>query len=376
MSHFDEVIERSGTLSSRWQGCGETLALTVGDSDFRLPPAVKRAIEARLEEGVLGYDSVPDSLCELIAARLQSLYGWKIEPEWLVFLPGVVQGLNLCCRGLAAADEQVLVETPVYYPFLDAPGNAGRQMQTFSARRTEGRWQFDLDAFTDLAARPESRLLLFCNPQNPLGRVSRRQELERLAEVCLRENIVLVSDEIHCDVLYDQKQHVPVASLNPAVAEVSVTLMGPSKTYAISGLGGAFAIIPGATLRDRFNAAAAGLVPNLHALAIAALAAVYGECDDWYAEEKAYLQENRDLAVAQLRQVAGLELFEPEGTYFLWLDFSGTGLNDPYNTLLEAGVELSEGGKFGDGTCLRLNFASSREVLSEALNRITGKLCP
>jgi len=152
--------------------------------------------------------------------------------------------------------------------------------------------------------------------------------------------------------------------------------MGPSKTFAISGLGGAFAIIPGETLRDRFNAAAAGLVPNLHALAIAALNAVYGECDDWYAEEKAYLEENCNLAVSHLRKIPGLELVEPEGTYFLWLDFSGTGLNDPYNTLLEAGVELSEGGKFGDSACLRLNFASPREVLIEALDRISLKLCP
>jgi cystathionine beta-lyase len=376
MSHFDEVIPRAGTLSSRWQGRGETLALTVGDSDFRLPPPVQKAIEERLAEGVLGYDSVPDRLRELIVRRLKKLYGWRVETDWLIFLPGVVQGLNLCCRGLAAMDEQVLVETPVYYPFLDAPGNGGRQMQTFNAHLAEGRWQFDLKAFAKFAARPESRLFLFCNPQNPLGRVSRREELEQLADICLKEDVTIVADEIHCDVIYGDQQHVPIASLSPAVAEASVTLMGPSKTFAISGLGGAFAIIPGETLRDRFNAAAAGLVPNLHALAIAALNAVYGECDDWYAEEKAYLEENCNLAVSHLRKIPGLELVEPEGTYFLWLDFSGTGLNDPYNTLLEAGVELSEGGKFGDSACLRLNFASPREVLIEALDRISLKLCP
>lgn len=352
------------------------LALTVGDSDFRVPPPVQGAIEKRIAEGVLGYDTVPDSLIQVIKERLADRYNWHVQPDWLVFLPGVVQGLNLSCRALTKDGEAVIVESPVYYPFFDAPTNSQRAMKLLPAEMINNRWAFNLREFAALAADPLNALLLFCNPQNPLGRVSSERELRAMADICRREKVIIVSDEVHCDVVYDGRPHVPLAALDESIADMTVTLMGPSKTFAISGLGGAFAIIPNENLRQRFHTASAGLIPNLHVLAIAAMEAAYSECDEWCENERQYLESNRDFLVAALNNTPGVNLISPEGTYFLWLDFSPSGLNDPYGTLLEAGVELSPGGKFGNDQYLRLNFASPRSQLEQAVSRILSKLSP
>ena len=361
-------------MSSRWGGRGDVLALTVGDSDFRPPPQISAAIERRLQDDVLGYDTIPEELTALISTRLYEKYHWQVAPEWFVFLPGVVQGINLCCRGLTAPGEGVISETPVYYPFLEAPANSDRTLVSLPARLADGRWQFDAEGLEKLAAVPENRLLLLCNPQNPLGRVLGKSELSAIADICVANDVVICSDEIHCDVLFDDRRHYPLAALDPAYANNSVTLMSPSKAFAISGLGGAFAIIPNPAIRQRFESAGAGLISNINDLALAAMLAAYADCEDWLQSELGYLQSNRDFLFSRLQSIPGVSLTCPEAAYFLWLDISATGLNDAYQTLYEGGVELSAGGKFGDESFLRLNFASPRSVLEEALQRIEAKL--
>ncbi|SVC28266.1 uncharacterized protein METZ01_LOCUS281120, partial [marine metagenome] len=289
---LDLEIDRTQTNSKRWQGRGETIALTIGDSDFRLPGSIYNALSNRLDEGVVGYDAVPESLMDLIIGRLHELYAWQVQPEWLVFLPGVVPGLNIAGRRLTHPDQAIATETPIYYPFFDVPVNADRRMLELPAVLGDQRWCFDLERFEDLARMQNIGMLMLCNPQNPLGRVLHREELLAIAELCLSHEIVLCSDEIHCDLIYTGYEHIPIASLGLEISNSTVTLMSPSKAFGISGIGGAFAVIPNPAIRVQFEAAAAGINPGLTALPIAAMQAAYGECQTWLDESVSYLQAN------------------------------------------------------------------------------------
>lgn len=370
---FDEVIDRSNSDSSRWGGRGEVLALTIGDSDFRLPVAVEEAISTRMT-GVHGYDTVPDRLKLAIAERLERLYGWQVQLGWFFFMPGVVQGLNLCCRALTGPHESIVTEVPIYYPFLHAPLNAGRKRLELPVLKNGDSWQFDHDSFEVLASDPDCRLLMLCHPHNPLGRVLSHSDLERIAEICEKHNVLICSDEIHADILFGGARHIPMAAVSEEAAARTVTLSSPSKAFAMSGLGGAFAIIPNAEIRERFRRWAAGLVPNISVLSLAAMHAAYSECEDWLREEVAYLADNRDYLVSRFLKMGRIRVLPPQATYFLWLDFQETGWNDSYQKLLDHGVELSDGSKFAGPGYLRLNFASPRSVLEEAADRIERAL--
>ena len=367
---LDLEIDRTQTNSKRWNGRGETIALTIGDSDFRLAEPIHLAIRRRLDEGVLGYDVVPDSLIDLIVTRLQEEYQWQIEPEWLVFVSGVVPGLNIAARGLSSPGQALISEVPVYYPFFDLSTNSDRNMRELPAVPGSLRWGFDFQHFEELATERDIAILMLCNPQNPLGRVLTRSELQAIAELCLRHNVLVCSDEIHADLVYDGREHIPIASLSPEISNRSVTLMSPSKAFGISGIGGAFAIISNPDLRARFESAASGINMGLTALQIAAMQAAYGECQDWFGKKLDYLRLNRKFLYEHLQEIPGLKLVNPEGTYFMWIDFRESGLNDPHTALCETGIELSNGDVFGDAGFLRLNFASPRPRLERALSRL------
>ena len=370
--HFDTVINRAASRSSRWGG-KDVLALTVGDTDFQLAEPIRQALQSRLDHGVVGYDTIPDSLFELFMARVERRYGWTLQREWLQVLPNVVQGLNFCCRGLTGSGQSVITETPIYYPFLDAPINSERERVTLSALDNGSGWTFDVAGYEALCQRPDTRLFLLCHPQNPLGRVFDRDTLAQIAAVSREQGVIVCSDEIHCDLMFDGDTHVPFASLGPDAADNSVTLMSPSKAFSVSGLGGAFAIIPNEEIREQFHASTRGLVPNLNAFSLAAMEAAYAHCEEWLDAQICYLRENRDYLVNSLVPL-GIDCYSPAATYFLWLGFARTGLNDPFQSMLEAGVELTDGTKFGGEGYLRLNFASPRETLEKAVQRIAGKL--
>lgn len=372
--NFDEEIDRSSSDSTRWMGSGETISLTLGDSDFRMPPAINDALTRRIGHGVLGYDDMPTGTIELIMARLKELYDWQIHEDWLVFLPGVVPGLNIACRALTSPGDTIISEVPIYYPFLAMADNSDRRLARLPSMRVDDRWVFDIDQFQSLASEPGHSVLLLCNPHNPLGRVLTRNELLSITEVCLSEDVLVLSDEIHCDILFDGRQHYPIAALGMEIANKSITLMSPTKAFAISGLGGAFAIIPGEDLRLKFTKAVAGILPAFNVMSLVAMQAAYGECDEWLQAELEYLSRNRDYLVDGLKSIPGIDLTSPEAAYFLWLDFSHSGLNDPCQNLLDAGVELSGGDKFGDKRFLRLNFASPKRRLENALDRIRTAL--
>jgi cysteine-S-conjugate beta-lyase len=368
---FDAPIERRETASFKWDMyAGDVLPLWVADMDFASPPQVSEALEARARHNVFGYSLVPDSLVEAIVAHLERRYGWRIEPDWIVWLPSVVPGLNLAGRAFAGAGEAVLSITPVYPPFLEAPGQHGRRLVTVPAEMSDGAWQLPLDAM-EAAVTPDSRVLLFCHPHNPLGRVWRRDEVEAVAHFCRRHDLVLVSDEIHCDLILDELAHVPAALASPDDADRIITLMSPSKTFNLPGLNFAFAIVSDGELRERFRAPGAGLLPFPGCFAVAAAEAAYRGGAEWHAGLLDYLRGNRDLVESFVaRELPRVTMTHVEATYLAWLDVRALGLDDPAAACRAAGVALSAGAAFGDPAYLRLNFGCRRETLLEALSRL------
>ena len=368
---FDQYIERTGTASLKWDRyAGDVLPLWVADMDFASPPPVIEALEDRAAHGVFGYSLVPDSLVQAIATHLECRYGWRIEPEWLVWLPSVVPGLNLACSAFAAPGEAVLTITPAYPPFLEAPAAQGRRLLTVAADLRDGRWALPLEAL-EAAVTPDVRVLLFCHPHNPLGRVWRRDEVATLVDFCRRHDLVLVSDEIHCDLILDDQPHVPAALAGPDDAERIITLMSPSKTFNLPGLNFAFAIVSDEALRARFRQPGDGLLPFPGCFAITAAEAAYREGGGWLAELLAYLRGNRDLVETFVAEsLPRVTMTHVEATYLAWLDVRALGIDDPAAACRAAGVALSAGAAFGDPAYLRLNFACPRSTLQEALRRL------
>jgi cystathionine beta-lyase len=369
---FDRVIDRCNTDSVKWRKCEQDGAIPMGvaDMDFPSPPAVLRALDERVAHGVFGYTLPPQALIEIICERLQTRYGWSIDADWLVWLPGIVSGLNAICRIAGDPDDEVLTATPVYPPFLTAPGNVGRQCVTAPMLNRDGSWAFDFEGL-EAAVTARTRLFMLCNPHNPVGRVYTRRELERVAEFCEKHNLILCSDEIHCDLLMDEdRQHIPSATLDPATAERTVTFMSTSKTFNLAGIGFAFGIIPNPDLRVAFLGATQGLVPHVNALGYTAALAAYQEGEIWLEALLAYLRANAALVEETIGATPGLSVSHIEATYLAWVDARDADLEDPAQFFSEAGVDLWDGAKFGGPGFVRLNFGCPRSRLEEGLARI------
>ena len=368
MSSFDTPIDRRGSDSFKWGKYAgrDILPLWVADMDFAAPPAVLAALHRRIEHGVFGYGGPWPSLTESVLAHLQGEYGWSIEPEWLVWLPGLVTGLNVACR---AVDGEVLTATPIYPPFLSAPHFSGRKLNRVDLALDENRWHWDMAALQQ-ATTAATRLFLFCHPHNPVGRCWSRDELLALADYAERNDLVVCSDEIHCGLILDaDKRHIPFASLSPAAAQRSITLLAPSKTFNIPGLGCAFAVIPNPALRRRFEQAMHGIVPHVNVLGLAACEAAFRHGGDWHRELIAYLHGNRDRVAATMASLPGVRMAPVEATYLAWIDVRDLRLAKPAAHFEAHGIGLSDGADFGAPGWLRLNFGCPRATLDEALSR-------
>lgn len=379
LDEFDKVVERRGTDSGKWHYFGDdVLPMWVADMDFRSPDAIMRALHERIDHGVFGYGHNPQALREAICQRMARLYTWQIEPDDVVFLPGLVSGLNIVCRAIGQPGDGVLVTTPVYPPFLTAPTNQGRQLHSaLLAVEQNGqllRYTVDYDAFAD-AIQPNTRLFLLCNPHNPVGRAYTRNELLRMADLCLRHDLVICADEIHSDLLLGDTQHIPIASLDPEIASQCITLLAPSKTFNIPGLGCSMAIIQNPQLRQQMATASAGIVPHVNVLGYVAALAAYTEADGWLAALRDYLTQNRDFVVSYVQaHLPHMATTAPEATYLAWLSCRDLNLpTTPQVFCLErAKVGLSDGAAFGPGGegFVRLNFGCPRLLLEEGLERI------
>lgn len=389
--NFDTIIDRRSTNSIKWTKYPEdVLPLWVADMDFFTPKPILEAIQTFLEQGILGYEMPSRPLFESVAARMDKLYGWKVEPEMVVANPGIVSGFNAAARAACEPGEGILMQPPVYFPFLNVHENLGLTRQDAQlVKVTDGnilRYEIDFDAFEAAMGADDARtgMLLFCNPHNPTGNAFTQDELSRLAEICLRHNVVICSDEIHSELLLDGTQHIPIATLAPEIAELSITLVASSKTFNTAGLFCGFAIIPNQDMRDRYQKTSEQMTLDANSLGqVAAQTAFSGACDDWLKEALAYMTTARDFVVSYMQEnLPDIRLTVPEATYMTWLDCnplleSGMITDSPFDFFLkEAKVALSDGSKFGPGGegFVRLNFACPRSVLEEALTRIKTSL--
>ncbi|AOS44443.1 Cystathionine beta-lyase PatB [Lacunisphaera limnophila] len=372
---FDTVIDRAPSDSRKWRKYAgrDILPLWVADMDFAAPPAVLAALHRRVDHGVFGYAGPLPSLTEATVAYCAARYGWKIEPSWIVWLPGLVTALNLAARSMGAAGDAVLTATPIYPPFMSAPRNQGLEtIMVPLAVRADGRHEFDWPAM-ERAVTPRTKVFFLCSPHNPVGRVFTRPELEQVAAFCAKHDLVLVSDDIHCDLILDDLPHLPIATLSAETAARSITLLAPSKTYNIAGLACSLAIIPDSRRRQQFVSAMAGIVPEMSPLGYAACEAAFREGEPWRQALLAYLRGNRDFLAAFLREHLPMITMTPcQATYLAWLDVSALKLTDAGAFFEQHGVGLADGAQYGApaGHFVRLNFGCTRATLTTALQRM------
>ncbi len=376
MTEFDRIIDRHGTGSVKWDKYRgrDILPLWVADMDFRSPPAVIEALHERVSHGIFGYTTPPDELAGVVAEHLRAEFDWEIDVDWLVWLPGLVTGLNVASCAVGREGDAVATLVPVYPPFLSAPSLTGRQLVTIRLEQTNGGWGIDFDLLAR-SITPRTRLFMLCNPHNPVGRAFDRQELEQLADLALRHDLIICSDEIHAGlVLHEDKRHIPIAALAPEVADRTITLQAPSKTFNIPGLGCSFAVISTPSLRRAFKQAMGRLVPHVNTLGFTATLAAYRYGGEWHRELLTYLRDNRDLVERTISELPGLSTTPVEATYLTWIDAREAGLDDPAGFFETAGVGLSDGREFDGNGFVRLNFGCPRPLLQEALQRMRDAL--
>lgn len=384
---FDHLPNRRANPCEKWHKYAEdVIPMWIADMDFPSPEVVQQALRERVDSGDFGYpvgiSGSPKELVELrqlIVERMMARYAWRIAPGDIIFFPGVITGFNLACHALAAPDGGVLVQTPVYTPILTAASNTGCLPQEMELTRSQdGRYTVDWQAFRS-ALDDQTRLFVLCNPHNPVGRVFSEAELSRMAEACLERGVVICSDEIHCDLVYPGAGHIPIASLSPEIAQNTITLMAPSKTFNLAGLQCSFAIIQNADLRRKYLAARQGLVPWVNSFGIAAAQAAYQGGQEWLDQLLDYLVGNREALVDYVQtRLPAIKVAKPEATYLAWLDCREVNIaGNPSEFFLgSARVALGDGQAFGHGGegFVRLNFGCPQPLLMEALERMKTAL--
>lgn len=369
---FDQVPDRRHTNSIKWDHYGDrdVLPLWVADMDFAAPAAVINAMHQRVEDGIFGYTHAGDGVTEAFRSHVRKHFDWDIDPDWILWLPGAVPALHAACR-LIEPTNKVVTSTPIYPPFRSAPLRMGRgHVEVPLCNQAEGRPERDLDAM-EAAFADRGRLLFLCNPHNPTGTVAHQRELEALTERILRHDTLVIADELHADLILEpQRRHVPLASLSPDIARRTITLMAPSKTFNLAGLGLTCAIVPDPELRQQFRALTEWVQPFVTTLAYTAGEAAWRDGQDWLVELRHYLRGNRDLITEQLASLPAIQSYAPEATYLYWLDLRQCGIDQPVAHLEAHGVGLSDGTDFGASGFARLNFACPRATLETALERL------
>jgi len=385
--NFDSIIERRSTNSSKWRKYPpDVLPLWVADMDFAAPEPILAALQKLVEHGIFGYEFPSAELRATVAARMQALYGWQVSPEAVVATPGIVAGFTLAANALCTPGQGLLVQPPVYPPFLGVNASVGLVRQDAPlAQETFGatlRYAIDFEVFEKAihSGGAKTGMFLLCNPHNPTGQAYSKADLARMADICLKNDIFICSDEIHSEILLGGTKHFPIAALSPEIADRTVTLIAPSKTFNVPGLFCGFAIIPNKALLERFKKTVECMAMHVSSPGLAAAQVAFsGVCDEWLAALCAYLRANRDVAVDFIRnEMPGIRTTVPEATYLAWLDcselvHSGKISSTPQEFFLNsAKVALNEGRDFGTGGegFIRLNFGCPRATLVEALARM------
>lgn len=375
---FDTVHPRFGTGSTKWSRYPQdVLPMWIADMDIAAPPAILEALHQRLDQQMLGYSVAREEVREAIIADLWTKYAWRVQPDELLFLPGVEPGFNMALHAFVQPGQTVVLQTPNYRPLRLAPGNWNlTKIEVPFELNAQGQYLTPLPALRH--ALNGAGALLLSNPHNPLGKVFPHDELLAVANACLEQGALIISDEIHAELCFDGRRHIPTASLSPAIAQRTITLMSASKAYNVAGLKTCFAVIQDPVIRERFNQARCGMVDSVSPLGLEATRAAYSHCGSWLEALVAYLQGNRDyLLNAVQTRLPGVVMHAPQGTYLAWLDCTALGLEDPQQFFLQqAKVGLSAGLEFGDDSqqFVRLNFGCPRALLEEGLRRMQNSL--
>ncbi len=382
--NFDRVpSRRNPNILNKWTWFPkDVLPLWVADMDFPAAPSIRAALRKQVEHGVLGYELPSRAFYEIIAGRFKYLYGWEVAPEAIVYTAGVNNGYNIAARILCDSRKGYLIQTPVYNEFLETEIKTGMPQRLAPlAKKVEGNrisYEVDFDALTKEVKK--AGMFLLCHPHNPVGHIYSREELKRMAEICIENQVTIVSDEIHSELLLGGAKFTPTASLSREIGKHTITLVSASKAFNVPGLSCAFAIIPDEKLRKRFVDTAYGMSFEISTPGLTAARVAYsGRADTWLKGLRRYLTDNRDFVVSYVeKNLPGIRVTKPDATYLIWLDCSDFGLKPtPYEFFLKkAKVALSDGGKFGKGNeqFVRLNFGTTRRTLLQALERMKKAL--
>ncbi len=365
-------VDRFSSDSLKWSHYQDTdtLPMWVADMDYRSAEPIIQALQKRICQGVFGYAVAPKETTRAIVDWLGSRHHWNIRPEWIVWTPGLVSALNVTCRAFASPTDQVLTLTPIYPPFMAAPKLSNRNLLTCPLKNTDGFYTIDFDKLESVVSE-KTRILLFCNPHNPAGRVWEKETIYKLATFCLEHNILLCSDEIHCDLIIDKTaKHIPTATLSNEIAGNTITLMSPAKTFNLPGLNCGFAIIPNEQLRRRYKETACDIVPHVNALGYTACRAAYTQGLPWLNKVLDYLRQNHQILYDAINNISGLSINAVQATYLAWIDTRQLDLVNPGAFFKRAGIAVIDGSKFGEPGFVRLNFACSQENIQLATKRI------
>ncbi len=377
--NFDQVINRRESDSIKWNLYKkDVLPLWVADTDFLSPPSVISSLQERIEHGIFGYSKMQDSTKRAIQLWLFKRHNWSVNPADIILIPGVVQGFNVTAKAYTNPGDSLLVQTPAYHPFFHVAINSNTNLITSPlSRSSNGSYKVNGDYFHSFVT-PETRIFMLCNPQNPTGRAFSKSELLSMAEVCLKHNIIICSDEIHNDLVFSETKHIPIASLSEDISTITITLLSASKTFNIAGLKSSAAVITNPVLRDRFVQTMSGFVGSVNLLGEIAMRVAFENGEDWLNKLLSYLEVNRNLLFDFVHsELPGVQMSKPESTYLGWLDFKETGLRKPSEFFLEqARVALNDGSWFGDDYNLfaRLNFGCPKERLVAGLERMKTAL--
>lgn len=380
--NFDRVPNRRlpGVVNKWTYYPQDRIPLWVADMDFPAPKPILDELRKAVNQGVLGYELASTTLLETVAARMDHLYGWKVKPDSVVPVTGIVSGFNVAGRAFGSRTKGYLVQPPVYNEFHELKNNVSiPQIDVPLVKRARGNilnYEIDWDLFKKQANKVN--MFLLCNPHNPLGIIFSRKDLSRMAEICIENNILIVADEIHSELLLDEKKFTPMAKLSREIANKTITLIAPSKTFNVPGLFCGFAIIPNKELHDEYVKMVEHLRLHVASLGLhAAQVAFSGQCDDWLRDLRSYLTDNRDYLVDYVtKNMPGVRITIPDATYLAWLDFTQLNLEkSPFEFFFEkAKVALSDGAIFGEKGHVRLNFGTSRRILKQALDRMQKAL--
>ncbi|MCI0499828.1 MAG: PatB family C-S lyase [Planctomycetales bacterium] len=366
------VTDRRNTDSLKWSRYRHTdiLPMWVADMDCQSAEPIIAALHKRVAQGVFGYSETPEGATQAVIDWIESRHRWRIEPDWIVWVQGLVSALHIVCRAFAKEGEQVLALTPVYPPFLSAPPHCSRRLVTYPLQNDRGYYTIDFNALQNMLT-DKTKVLLLCSPHNPVGRLWTKDELLQLTEICMEREILLCSDEIHCDlVLEPTARHIPTATLSKDVENRIITLMSPAKTFNLPGLNCGFAIIPNEKLRRQFRQNANGIVSHINVFGYTACQAAFTEGLPWLQGVLDYLRGNHRLLHEAINRIPGLSMGTVQASYLAWIDVRELNMANAVVFFEQAGVGVMDGAEFGQPGFVRLNFACAQDTLLAAIERI------